>query len=120
MKSGQPGATVLVWDLPARVCHWGFALSMSASLAVAFYFNPENALFKYHMVLGLVAGWFLAIRIGLGFFGGAQSRWRAFVHPPSRTARYFADVLWWRMDEHEGLNPAPRCLPWQCTSHWWR
>lgn len=105
MKSGQLGAKVLVWDLPARVCHWGFALSLSASLTIAFRFNPENAIFKYHMLLGLLGAWFLAIRIGLGFFGGAQSRWRAFVHPPQRIARYFAEVIRWRTDEHEGLNP---------------
>lgn len=105
MKSGPLGTKVLVWDLPARVCHWGFALSVSASLTIAFRFNPENAVFKYHMLLGLLAAWFLAIRIGLGFFGGAQSRWRAFVHPPRRIARYFAEVIRWRTDEHEGLNP---------------
>jgi cytochrome b len=105
MRSDDPGAKVIVWDLPARVCHWGFALSVSASLVIAFRFNPENAIFKYHMLLGLVAVWFLAIRIGLGFFGGAQSRWRAFVHSPRRIARYFAEVIRWRTNEHEGLNP---------------
>lgn len=105
MKPAVARAGVLVWDLPARVCHWGFALSVSGSLVIGFRFDPRDDTFKYHMVLGLLALWFLAIRIVLGFCGGAQSRWRACVHPPRRIARYFADVVRWRTEEPDGLNP---------------
>ncbi len=105
MKLPKSPARVLVWDLPARVCHWGFALSISMSLIIAFRYNPESEIFKYHMPLGLIGAWFLAIRIVLGFCGGVQSRWRSFFHPPLRTLRYFADVVRWRDGTHQGLNP---------------
>lgn len=105
MKPADARTRVLVWDLPARVSHWGFALSISTSLVIAFRFDPESAIFKYHMLLGVLAAWFLAVRIVLGFCGGAQSRWRFFLHPPRRVLRYFADVFRWRTDNHVGLNP---------------
>ena len=105
MKSADARTRVLVWDVPARVCHWGFALSLVASLIIAFRFDPESDIFKYHMVIGSLGVWFLAIRIALGFCGAAQSRWGAFFHPPMRIARYFADVVRGRSDEHKGLNP---------------
>lgn len=105
MKPAAAQTRVLAWDWPARVCHWGFALSLSTSLIIAFRSHPESDLFKYHMVVGLLAAWFLAIRMVLGFWGSAQSRWRAFFHPPRRIAGYFATVLLGRTDEHQGLNP---------------
>lgn len=105
MKPVGPGAEVLVWDYPSRVCHWGFALSVATSLVIAFRFDPESTVFKYHMLLGIVAAWFLAVRIVLGFCGCPLSRWRAFVHPPKQTVGYFVDVIRWRSDGHEGLNP---------------
>ncbi|WP_414664467.1 cytochrome b/b6 domain-containing protein [Horticoccus sp. 23ND18S-11] len=105
MKPARARPGVLVWDLPARVCHWGFALSLSASLVIAFRFDPEASVFKYHMLLGVLAAWFLALRILLGFFGCAQSRWPAFFHGPRRILRYLVDVLRWRTDTHPGINP---------------
>lgn len=105
MKTATARTMVLAWDWPARVCHWGFALSLSTSLIIAFRSHPESDLFKYHVVVGLLAAWFLSIRIALGFFGSAQSRWRAFYHPPRRIARYLASVVLGRTDEHKGLNP---------------
>lgn len=105
MKPNGDGAMILVWDLPARVCHWGFALSTTAALLIAFRFHPESEVFKYHMLLGLYAGWFLAVRIILGFVGSGLSRWPAFFHPPRRTLAYFVDVACWRASEPAGLNP---------------
>jgi len=105
MNPADARTRVLVWDVPARVCHWGFALSISTSLVIAFRFDPESDIFKYHMLLGLLAAWFLAVRVVLGFCGEARSRWRVFLHPPRRVLRYFAEVVRWRTEEHEGLNP---------------
>jgi cytochrome b len=105
MKAAAARVRVLVWDLPARVCHWGFALSLTASLVIAFRFDPRNDVFKYHMLLGVFAAWFLAIRLVLGFFGCAQSRWPAWLHAPRLIVQYFADVFRWRTDNHAGINP---------------
>jgi cytochrome b len=57
------------------------------------------------MLLGFVAGWFLAVRIVLGFCGSRPVRWQVFFHSPKRTLSYLADVVRWRSTEHGGLNP---------------
>jgi cytochrome b len=95
----------LAWDLPARVCHWGFALSLTAGLVLAFRHPPGSEWFSYHMPLGLLAGWFAAVRLVLGFCGCALSRWRAALHPPRIFVRYFCALLRGRNDEPAGLNP---------------
>jgi cytochrome b len=103
VAEGKPSP--LAWDLPARVCHWGFAASMIGALWIGFREDPRGDLFTYHMPLGALALWFLAVRIVLGFAGGPLSRWRAFVHRPATTLRYFAGVVRWRSVEPAGLNP---------------
>lgn len=105
MSEAGGDARSLAWDLPARVCHWGFASSMGAALWIGFRHDPRGELFKYHMPLGALALWFLAIRIVLGFCGGPLSRWRSFMHHPRITLRYFAGVARWRSEEPAGLNP---------------
>jgi cytochrome b len=106
MKPGGPAhGNSLVWDLPLRLCHWGFAGSLSASLFLGLYFDPESAIFQYHMPLGLLAGWFMALRLALGFSGSRLTRWPAFFHTPARTLRYFSNVLRGRADDAGPLNP---------------
>jgi cytochrome b len=106
MKTGGPAhGNSLVWDLPLRLCHWGFAGSLSASLFLGLYFDPESEIFHYHMPLGLLAGWFVALRLALGFSGSRPTRWPAFFHAPARTLRYFSNVLRGRADEAGPLNP---------------
>ena len=106
MKSStQKSGWTLVWDWPSRVCHWGFAFSGLGALVIGLRCDPASEIFKYHILLGVVAAWFLLIRIGLGFGGCRRARWRAFFHPPGRTLRYFADVFRWRALEPDGINP---------------
>lgn len=95
----------LAWDLPARVCHWGFAASLLAALWIGFREDPRSEWFKYHMPLGLLAGWFLAVRLVLGFCGCALSRWSASLYPPQTFLRYFGAVLCGKTIEPAGLNP---------------
>lgn len=106
MKPGDVGAErILLWDLPSRVCHWGFALSSSASLLIGFCWDPRSDVFMYHVLLGLVTAWFLVVRIVLGFCGCPSARWTAFFPAPRRMLRYFAEVFTWRTDQLGGLNP---------------
>lgn len=105
MSSGGGGSKILVWDLPARVCHWGFALSLTSSLWIGFRNDPESEVFKWHMPVGSLAIWFLAIRAGLLFFGSPLSRWRSFFHSPQAIVQYFSYVIRWRAIEPSGLNP---------------
>ena len=103
--SEESRARILVWDLSSRLCHWGFALSSGASLYIGFRFDPQDELFKNHILLGFLAAWFLAVRIGLGFVGSRTARWRAFFHSPRPTLQYFAGVFRGKADVHHGLNP---------------
>jgi hypothetical protein len=57
------------------------------------------------MPASLLAGWFLAVRIVLGFCGCTLSQWRAGLHAPATFARYVVTVLRGRTDEPGGLNP---------------
>jgi cytochrome b len=104
-RTEPEGARMLVWDLPARVCHWGLAVSLGVTLYLAYGFDPESDPFKYHLPVGCLAGWFLAVRIALGWVGSAPLRWRTFFHSPRSTVRYFAEVLRWRSSPHSGNNP---------------
>jgi len=96
---------VLVWDLPARVSHWGFACSLTASLYIGFQCDPEGPLFKHHMLAGILAAWFLLVRVILGFVGARAMRWRAFIHGPRAVLRYLAGAFRGRQMEYPGLNP---------------
>ena len=97
---------ILIWDFPARVTHWGFSLSLSAALWLGFRTDPESDLFKFHMLAGIFAGWFLLLRIGLGFVGSRPLLWRQFFHRPTALVRYLKAALGWQREAHTGLNPA--------------
>ncbi len=98
-------AKVLTWNLPARVTHWGFALSFSASLWIGFFNDPEGTVFKFHILAGVLALWFLVLRVMIGFFGSRTMRWSGFFHSPVSFARYVVRVFAWKRMEFVGLNP---------------
>lgn len=104
--SPTPHATkqVLVWNLPARVSHWGFSLSLSVSLWLGFQFDPESTIFKYHILAGVLACWFLGVRLVLGIVGSKPMRWSAFFKAVSRLSEYAREVCAWRTTERAGLN----------------
>ena len=41
---------ILVWDIPARLFHWAFAASLTASIAIGFLVDDEQPLFQLHMI----------------------------------------------------------------------
>lgn len=98
------GVRILVWDLPARVSHWGFSLSLTISLWLGFRTDPESAVFKYHILAGIMACWFLAARIVLGFVGSRPMRWSAFFEAMTQIREYAGSVIAWRPTDHVGLN----------------
>ena len=95
---------VLIWDHPMRLCHWGFALSLTASLVIGLRCDPESAVFPYHMLLGFIAVWFIVVRLVLGFIGSRHALWSSFFHGPTQTLRYIGNVIRWRKDEASGPN----------------
>lgn len=105
MSADAPGP-IIVWDLAVRVCHGGLALSIATALWLGYRSDPEGPAFLHHMLAGLIALWFLALRILLACVGSRTARWRALLHGPVAIGRYFSDVLRWRPSRHGGLNPA--------------
>ncbi len=105
MNHGAPERARLAWDAPARVCHWGLALSLTLTLLIGFRCDPQGELFKFHIPLGCLAAWFLLVRAGLGFFGCPLSRWAAMCHSPATSARYLVTVFRGGTKEPPGLNP---------------
>ena len=99
------GGWILVWDIPARICHWGFSFSLLGALLFGFYADPESDWFKGHMLFGVLCCWFLAVRILLGFFGGRYLRWNRFFYGARATLKYLGDALKWRSVDFVGLNP---------------
>ena len=99
------GGWILVWNIPARICHWGFSFSLLGSLLFGFYADPESDGFKVHMLCGVLSCWFLVARILLGFFGGRYLRWSQFFYGIRATLKYLADALRWRKVDFVGLNP---------------
>lgn len=95
---------ILVWDLPARVSHWGFALSLTASLVIGFKTDPESVIFKGHILAGVLACWFLLVRLVLGFVGSPPMRWRAFFKEVTQLRVYVKEVWAWRAVDRVGLN----------------
>lgn len=82
--------TILVWDLPLRFFHWGFAVTLTAALVLGFGAEEHSALFRWHMLSGLAAGFFLVLRLVLALVGSRYSRWHEFRLEPGRWRAYAA------------------------------
>jgi cytochrome b len=96
---------IILWDLPARMTHWGLALSSTAALFLGLNFPPSSTPFKFHILAGMFSGWFVLVRISLCFLGSRHLRWRGLFFKPSETLKYFVNVLLWKGREYPGLNP---------------
>lgn len=97
---------VLIWDLPIRVFHWGFAGSLTASLYLGTYFHPEGAVFKYHMLCGIMAVVFFAMRLILGFSGSRHYRWRHYLVSPRKVVHYVVETVCGVQHSLAQVNPA--------------
>lgn len=73
----------LVWDLPLRLFHWLFALSIAALWATA-----EYEMMDWHFKLGYWMIGLLAFRIIWGFVGPRHARFINFIHSPPAVFRY--------------------------------
>ncbi len=85
--------TILVWDLPLRFFHWGFAVTLTAALVLGLGADEHSALFRWHMLSGLAAGCFLVLRLVLGLVGSRYSRWSAFRLERGRVRAYAAGLF---------------------------
>ena len=74
---------VKVWDIPVRLCHWGFAL-----LIPAMWWTAENSIWAWHKRCGLLLLGLLVFRIIWGFVGSHTARFASFVKGPARVIAY--------------------------------
>lgn len=97
--------TILVWDIPTRLLHWAFALSITASLGLGFLVDDDDPLFQTHMVFGIAALFLLVIRMIIGFAGSRHARFVNFPLRPREVATYIGSALNAKTKRYPGNNP---------------
>jgi cytochrome b len=96
---------ILVWDIPARVFHLAFAVSLTAAMGIGFLADDDAPLFQLHMVFGIVALFLLTIRLIMGFFGSRYSRFSSFPMRPREVVGYLINAVVSKTKRYAGNNP---------------
>ena len=96
---------ILIWDLPARVFHWAFAVTLTLAFSFGLTGEHGGQLFQYHKLLGLVAVFLLVIRLFLGLVGSRPLRWSGFPLRPREIWGYFTGIVAGRHQSYPGHNP---------------
>lgn len=107
-NSNLPNSTmnkILVWDIPARLFHWAFAASLTAAIGIGFLVDDEQPLFQWHMVLGIVALFLVAVRIVVGLVGSRYSRFSSYPVHPREVAGYLISAVVSKTKLYAGNNP---------------
>lgn len=97
--------SILVWDLPSRLFHWGFAISLTLALAIGFLMDDDNPLFQLHMMFGIVALFLLIIRVVMGLVGSRYSRFASFPLRPREVLAYGLSAAFSKTKLYAGNNP---------------
>lgn len=90
----------MVWDLPTRLFHWGFVVSIAGA-----YISGERGAVEAHELFGLAACGLLLFRMIWGFVGHETARFVHFLKGPQLILAYLKDVLARRAVPHDGHNP---------------
>lgn len=93
----------LVWDLPLRVFHWLFALSIAASWATA---EAGFEWMQAHFYLGYWTIGLVLFRIIWGFVGPRHARFANFLRGPSTLLQYLKSLGGGTQMNTAGHNPA--------------
>jgi cytochrome b len=96
---------ILIWDLPVRIFHWAFAGSLLAALGFAFLGDKHSAVFRWHMLGGIAAGFLLLLRVIMGLVGSRYARFSRMPVRPTEVIRYFRGVFTRGEVRHPGHNP---------------
>jgi len=81
-KTAKP---VRIWDLPTRLFHWLFALSVIGAVVTV---KVGGSWMDWHMPLGITALVLLAFRLIWGFTGSRYARFGNFFVSPKQTWTY--------------------------------
>ena len=96
---------ILVWDVPSRLFHWSFAVSLTAAIAIGFLVEHEQSLFQLHMLFGIVAVFLGIVRFAMGFAGSRYSRFASYPVHPREVVRYMLSALVSKTKLYPGNNP---------------
>jgi cytochrome b len=96
---------ILVWDVPSRLFHWGFAISLTLALGLGFLLDDDHPLFQLHMLCGIVALFLLVVRIGMGLVGSRYSRFANFPVKPRQVLEYISSAVFSKTKLYAGNNP---------------
>lgn len=96
---------ILVWDLATRLFHWSFAGAFLAAFAVATLVGDESALFPFHMLLGLVLVFMVALRLIWGLIGTKHARFSDLPTRPGELVAYMRDAFTRGTKRYAGHNP---------------
>jgi cytochrome b len=77
--------TRLIWDLPLRLFHWSFVVTI---LALWYTAEQGSDLVDIHMLLGYVALGLLIFRVLWGFIGPKHARFSQFIPSPKQLINY--------------------------------
>ena len=90
----------MVWDLPTRLFHWGFVISIVGS-----YISGERGALEAHELFGLAACGLLVFRLIWGFIGHDTARFKNFLRGPNAVLAYLKAFLARTAQLHSGHNP---------------
>jgi len=93
----------LIWDLPLRLFHWSFAITI---LAAWYTSEQKGELVELHMQLGYVALGLLIFRILWGIVGPKHARFSQFIPSPKTVIHYIKNLKNNEFkDNNAGHNP---------------
>ena len=84
---------IMVWDWPTRLFHGLLVVLFFAAFAIAISVDDETPIFRYHMVLGLIAAFLVLCRVVWGVVGSRYARFSSFLYGPGEVLAYFRGVL---------------------------
>jgi cytochrome b len=91
----------LIWDLPLRVFHWLFVLT----IAGAWYTSEHSEFIDYHMMLGYFALGLLIFRISWGIVGPKHARFGQFLPSITTLLTYAKSIKQKKKYYSPGHNP---------------
>jgi len=87
--NGIAGRGPLVWDLPTRVLHWLFVLTLGAQYATG---EAGGDWLVWHFRTGYLMMGLLTFRIIWGFVGPRHARFSSFIKGPGSTLAYLRQI----------------------------
>lgn len=97
--------SILVYDFSLRLFHWAFAAALTAAIVLGLAADEHSALFRWHMIFGIVAGFLLLLRVVLGLIGSRYARFSRMPLGPMQLITYARSLLDTGAKRHPGHSP---------------